>query len=91
MSAIFGFIFFIIIILLVIGLSIISRVLGFMSGLWPRKKAQNATSSNSRYGNDRTKNAPNPPKSKKIFDDDEGEYVDFEEIKVDEPHHHPAH
>lgn len=90
MSAIFGFIFFIIIIILIIGLSIINGLLGFVSGFWSKKKPRSNASSNPYHGSNRTEPHPEPSKSKKVFDDDEGEYVDFEEIKDDAPGHTSA-
>ena len=66
MFHILGFLFIIIIAILLIGLSIIGTVIRNIFGLGGRR-----TSSNS---------GPYP-RHKKLFSKDEGEYVDFEEIK----------
>jgi mannose/fructose/N-acetylgalactosamine-specific phosphotransferase system component IIC len=70
-----GFLLFIVIFVLVIGLVIISTIFGFIRSIFSFGKrniqAQSAQSQN--YGHTSSKN--------KIFESNEGEYVDYEEIK----------
>lgn len=91
MSTILGLFFFIIIIVLVIGLSLIRGVLRLFFGFGRRTTSQNSQQNRTyqgsyrrnekeSYNNDSPSQAHN---RKKIFDDDEGEYVDFEEVKDD--------
>ena len=91
MSTILGLFFFIIIIVLVIGLSLIRGVLRLIFGFGLRTTSQNSQQNRTyqdsyrrnekeSYNNDSSSQAHN---RKKIFDDDEGEYVDFEEVKDD--------
>lgn len=80
MGAIFGFLFFIIIMILVIGLSIVGAVLRFFFG-FGRKPKSHSDERFDREGYSQEEEAQ--PIKKKIFDKDDGEYVDFEEIKED--------
>ena len=86
-----GFIFRIIIAIRIIGLSLIAS---FVRGLFGWGRRQPGTRSNqsrhSYYGTGRSTSDSEGvtaeegelhPKRKKIFDKDEGEYVDFEEVK----------
>lgn len=79
-----GFVFFIVLIIIFFGLTVISRVLGVLFGFGRRNSSARSASSNntsdSAYNN-KKRNADSTPKRKKLFDDDEGEYVDFEEVK----------
>jgi len=71
-----GFIFFIFIFILVIGLIIISTVLGFIRSIFGFGKRSGAQTQ------DFQSNTYEQPTSKsKIFDKNEGEYVDYEEVK----------
>ena len=95
MFHILGFLFIIVIAVIIIGLALVGSVLRAIFGLGKRSSAsgsrsQNSTHSNSgqRYyrptqANDKeeiiTDTGAN--KHKKLFDDNEGEYVDYEEIK----------
>lgn len=80
MSAIFGFLFIIIIIVLVIGLSIVGGVLRFIFGIGRKvKRGNNERPERESFSQE----DENQPVKKKIFDKDDGEYVDFEEIKED--------
>lgn len=95
MFHILGFLFIIVIAVIIIGLALVGSVLRAIFGLGKRSSAsgsgsQNSTHSNSgqRYyrptqANDKeeiiTETRAN--KHKKLFDDNEGEYVDYEEIK----------
>lgn len=86
MSTIFGFIFVIFIIILLIGFSLIGGILKFLFGLGRRRNTDNQYQGpfNGRtYGNNSRKEPFHSKKKsrKKVFDEDEGEYVDFEEIK----------
>jgi len=70
-----SFLLFIVILVLVIGLIIISTVLGFIRSIFSfgkqSKQAQNSDS----------ESFEQPSTKSKIFDNSEGEYVDYEEIK----------
>lgn len=83
--SIFGLIFFFSLFVLLVGLSLLGSIFRFLFGLgrktnagprhkeeaygWTGKEARQTTSSSK------------PVTRKKIFGEDEGEYVDFEEIK----------
>ena len=87
-----GILFLIILVILLIGLAILSRIIGMVFGFKRRMQrngsaSQHAYSSNSNSSQDNTShtyssegNSTVRPR-KKIFDKEEGEYVDFEEIK----------
>ena len=88
---ILGFILLIILVFIVIGLTILSKVIKTILGLGQkmtgRKPSSAYTSSGRNDGRADTSytSADNTSrdsvKKKKVFDSDEGEYVDFEEIK----------
>lgn len=92
MFHILGFIFFIILIVLLIGLFILSRVVGMIFG-FKRRMQHNGSAQRTTYSSgssrpqedsfDSSSNEGNTSvrRRKKIFDKEEGEYVDFEEIK----------
>lgn len=92
MFHILGFIFFIILVVLLIGLFILYRVIGMIFG-FKRRMQRNNSSQRTTYSSgssqpqeesfDAYSNEGNPSvrQRKKIFDKEEGEYVDFEEIK----------
>lgn len=70
-----GFLLFIVIFILVIGLVIISTIFGFIRSIFSFGK---------RNVQPQSAQAPNYEQSSsktKIFDSNEGEYVDYEEIK----------
>ncbi|MCI5579904.1 MAG: DUF4834 family protein [Phocaeicola plebeius] len=79
-----GFLFFLVLVVVVLGLALVSRVIGTLLG-WGRK-ASDAFSGRSSAGASSassSRSATPPPSAsskKKVFDDDEGEYIDFEEI-----------
>lgn len=80
MFHILGFLFIIILAVLIIGLSIIGSVVRgiFRLGNGARRTSDTTTNNN------HTAQPEEPeirPKRKKIFAEDEGEYVEFEEIK----------
>jgi len=79
MSAIFGFFFFIIIIVLVFGLSIVGGILRLIFGIGRKSSFH----SNRTEREDTSSKVEPEPKHKKIFDKEDGEYVEFEEIKED--------
>lgn len=87
-----GILFLIILVILLIGLAILSRIIGMVFGFKRRMQrngsaSQHTYSSSSNSSQDNTShtyssegNSTVRPR-KKIFDKEEGEYVDFEEIK----------
>lgn len=102
MFHILGFLFIIIIAVLLIGLSIIGTVIRSIFGFGGRRSTHTYQNGNGSYQPDRgysyndgrqsdfsqgeeTEAEPEEetrhPKRKKLFSKDEGEYVDFEEIK----------
>lgn len=80
-----GFLFIIIIAILVIGLSIISTVIRSIFGLRQRnsygQQAHRPTSTQANGEGIQPEEGTLHPKRKKLFSKDEGEYVDFEEVK----------
>lgn len=85
MFHILGFIFFLVLIVLVFGLIIVLKIVGTVRRVSRRMKGTDNTSS-SDYSYAREQESENVSSSasssrKKVFSDDEGEYVDFEEIK----------
>lgn len=81
-----GIIVFIFLFVLIIGAVILLRVVkGFfsigkkMTGQNFSREKRSQTAGTADYSNAAQKQKT--PKKKKVFDDDEGEYVDFEEIK----------
>ena len=72
MFHILGFLFFIILVVLVIGLLILSKVVSLVFGFKRRMQGKNS--------GQRTTYSSQNYQRKKIFDKDEGEYVEFEEI-----------
>ena len=70
-----GFLLFIIIFVLVVGLIIISTVFNFVRSIFSFGKRKD----NSQY--QQNQDFEQPASKTKIFDKKEGEYVDFEEIK----------
>lgn len=94
MFHILGFIFFFILIILVIGLAILSKVIRTVLGVGRRMKGDESTRYNrsgsasqdfaqsQKTTHKNTRNNTSEGRRKgKVFDEDEGEYVDFEEIK----------
>ena len=83
-----GFLFFILIIIILIGLSVIVSVLRniFGRGVWRSSSASGGhrSGNRSRYDKEQTTDSPRQntrPERKKLLSEEEGEYVDFEEIK----------
>ena len=85
MFHILGFLFIIIIAVLIIGLSLIGSIFRALFGFGKRpasRQANRAASANqSKEENHSSPNEEVSPQHKKIFSKDDGEYVDFEEIK----------
>lgn len=82
--SILSFFFFLLILLLVFGFSIIGSIFRFIFGGGKRQESRRAysTSQNNESSKTYTNAQPNNNR-KKIFDKDDGEYVDFEEVKED--------
>lgn len=95
MFHIIGFLFLLLFLVLIIGLLVLSKIIGLVFGFKRRMQGRNSThrtartSQDSSYQNRRNEtddtfstqgDAP-VRQRKKIFDKDEGEYVEFEEIK----------
>lgn len=95
MFHILGFLFFIILVVLVIGLLILSKIVslvfGFKRRIQGKNSGQRTTYSSQNYQSNphqeettdsySTQGDTPVRQRKKIFDKDEGEYVEFEEIK----------
>lgn len=77
--SILGFIFFIIVAVFVIGFSVIANILRALFGQ-PKRTTSSSQKANP-AGSEKKKETSAPQKRKKVFDKDEGEYVDYEEIK----------
>jgi len=71
-----SFFAFIIILILIVGFAIIATIFGFIRSIFSLGK-HNKTNQN----NNQSQSFDQPPTKSKIFDQKEGEYVDFEEIK----------
>lgn len=84
MLSFLGFVFFFVLIIIFFGLTIISGVLralfGFGKRTSTRSTSSNSEANDSTYSN-KKRNEQDSPKRKKLFDDDEGEYVEFEEME----------
>jgi hypothetical protein len=83
MFSFLGFIFLFVLILIFFGLTIISGILRALFGLGRRRSSSErpATDGSGRTHENKKGNVRNTPKRKKLFKDNEGEYVDFEEIR----------
>lgn len=85
MFSFLGFILIFVLIIILFGLSIIGSVLRTLFGFGRRNSSTNSGSGESRSNqsqrNTKADNASS--KRKKIFEEDEGEYVEFEEVKKD--------
>ena len=76
----FGFLGFLLIIFLLIifiGFTILGNILRVLFGIGKRPPYQNRTSTHQKQN----RHSHSSGNRKKIFDDDEGEYVDYEEVK----------
>lgn len=88
MSAILGFLLVIIVSILVIVFSVISGILRVLFGFGRKQRYQTGTAgddyrnkSGKTSSSDSAENYTTQNQRKKIFDKDDGEYVDFEEVK----------
>lgn len=81
-GCIFGFILFILAFLFIIVLNTAKKVKDIMSAFSPKKHKQQTTGTQSgRQETNHHNTQSSRHSSHKIFDDNEGEYVDYEEIK----------
>lgn len=89
MFHILGILFLIVLVVLLIGLAILSRIIGMVFG-FKRRMQRNGSASPHAYSSSNksqkesdyfSEENPTVRPRKKIFDKEEGEYVDFEEIK----------
>lgn len=82
---IIAFILIVFVLLLFIGLSLVSSVIRFflrLLGLGGKTTSRySQQQARSQQENNRNTETATPPKKNKIFDEDEGEYVDFEEVE----------
>jgi len=84
-SSIFGFILLCIFIVLVFGASIIGRIISLIFGSSKNQNSgrQYSNQNTNRQNQKSTAKNKSPKDKKKIFEKDEGEYIDFEEVKED--------
>ncbi|MCC8188192.1 MAG: DUF4834 family protein [Bacteroides sp.] len=80
---ILGFIFIFLIAILFIGLSIIGTVIRRILGFGRKNPGYNRTPGQDDHSSQDTVRRKEPQQSsrRKVFDDDEGEYVEFEEVR----------
>ncbi|MDL2305618.1 DUF4834 family protein [Bacteroides sp. OttesenSCG-928-D19] len=83
--SIFGFFFFIVITILILGVSVIAGILRAIFGFGKRRSTsqqqqQQGNAAHTQRPHQTINDAPRKA-HKKIFDKNEGEYVEFEEIK----------
>lgn len=83
MFGIFGTILIFILFILLIGFVLIGNVLRFIFGLGKRspKHYYGPQTNQSDHAHTSTTSSTPAPEKKKIFGDDEGEYVEFEEVE----------
>lgn len=75
---ILGFLFIIVIFIFVLGLSIVGSILRVLFGFG--KRSSSARQTTNWEEEEKQKEQNEQPKHKKLFGEDEGEYVDFEEV-----------
>ncbi len=85
---IFGFFFIILLVVVLVVISIIGSVFRLLFGFGRRGNQQRRTYTHS-YRDEESQESHHSDQKvsqprKKIFDDDEGEYVDYEEVKDDD-------
>lgn len=78
MFAIIGFILIFILFVFLFGITFIAAL---VRGLFSRNKRNNAYTQGYSQQQPKSDRVDGRPKRKKYFDDNEGEYVDFEEVK----------
>jgi hypothetical protein len=83
MFGILGFILIFILFVLLIGLVLIGNIFRFIFGWGKRspKRYDGSQSGQSDYVHTSTASSASTPEKKKIFEDNEGEYVEFEEVE----------
>lgn len=81
--SILGFVFFIILFIFVFGFSLIISIIKGIFGIGRNKQAHSTHSGQQTQQNSYNRTTK-PEKRKKVFDKDDGEYVDFEEVKEKE-------
>lgn len=85
--SIFGFFFIILLVIALVIISIVSSVFRLLFGFGRRRNPQEHTY-NQTYEEEKRRDSygsrQQAPPRKKIFNEDEGEYVDFEEVKDEE-------
>jgi hypothetical protein len=78
MFAVIGFILIFILFIFLFGITFIAAL---VRGLFSRNKRNNAYTQGYSQQQPKSDRIDGHPKRKKYFDDEEGEYVDFEEVK----------
>ena len=78
MLSIIGFILIFILFIFIFGITLIAAI---VRGLFGRNKRNSYTQGTYQQQQASEDRIDGRPKRKKIFDDEEGEYVDFEEVK----------
>ena len=76
-----GFILLFILAIVLIGLLLIGNVLRYIFSFGRRTPKRHHGPTQSQADQTQTSASSSAPQKKKIFDDDEGEYVEFEEVK----------
>lgn len=76
-----GFILLFILVVVLIGLLLIGNVLRYIFSFGRRTPKRYNGPTQSQADQTQTSASSSAPQKKKIFDDDEGEYVEFEEVK----------
>lgn len=83
--SIFFFLFIVILFVFVVGWSLLQGILNLLFGRRKPRQSYTGQAASSTHSNTQSaysqQSAPQNKKGKKIFDESEGEYVDFEEIK----------
>lgn len=81
-GCLFGLLFAFLAFLLIMVLNIARRVRNIMSSFSPKNhKQQSSATDSNRQTSSHNRSQSTSQHSRKIFDDNEGEYVDYEEIK----------
>ncbi len=86
MFHIVGILFFVIIFIVLLGVSILWGVIMKLTNLFRKPQGRKSYSSSQSYSStsqrsESRRSDDNAGERKKLFDDDEGEYVDFEEVE----------
>lgn len=86
MFHIIGFFLIVLFLIIVLGLTILFKVVGFVTGFGRKKDNEDhqynaGGNTSSGYANQTSGSTKQPHGKKKVFDDNEGEYIEFEEIK----------